>query len=130
MKSDNENSNEIVGSEVVKDYFDFYKFILGIFAFWKTILLSVLICGISFSCIYYLIDDTYNVTLKIKQLNQSENIINDSEALRSRNLDGIQDKFNEADIPVSTNIKFIFLKLSNNFILKFLLKTSPFTMFL
>ena len=44
----------------------------------KVIIATILISALIFTSLYYLIEDTYDVTLKIKQLNQAENLINDN----------------------------------------------------
>ena len=91
-----------------KDYFDFYIFLLKIFAFWKTILLTTLVSAMLFTSIYYITENTFNVVIKIKELSDSENTIDfqlpDSrlkkflDSGKMENFVGQQDGFSSKDL--------------------------------
>ena len=77
MKND-EKINSIDKTTITRDYFDFYIFLLDIFVFWKVIIATILISALIFTSLYYLIEDTYDVKIKVKKLSEAENLINDN----------------------------------------------------
>ena len=104
MKND-EKSISIDKTTITRDYFDFYNFLLDVFVFWKVIIATILISSLMFTGLYYLIEDTYDVKIKVKKLSEAENLINDNLGIdiyergsiskgNAENVSNFQDKIN------------------------------------
>ena len=77
MKND-EKINSMNKTTITRDYFDFYIFLLDIFVFLESNYSYLLISALIFTSLYYLIEDTYDVKIKVKKLSEAENLINDN----------------------------------------------------